>query len=410
MNLSYLMQYISYTLHTPVRRLTPFEQQQIPSSWDFLSSFCARPDFQDKRMSASLLRDFLLETFTNLPTIPLIFSWGLEAVYAFCPAPKACFLVGPVRFSSPVSFKYAIQEEPLPPSYVKTIPVCTVPTFASCVLLLYNLFQETPIDNDRLLLFNCIDSSIYQKSHSALSELIFQNREEGIEHNPYQQEVREFASIEQGDLEMLKKSLAEDYVGKVGTLAKSKVRNWRNLSIVVITLAARAAIRGGLLPEIAFSMSDTQIQQIEEHSDPLVLLNLTHEFEFQYTQLVADIKEKKRQKNKASRQNLHVEQCKDYIFKHLHEKILIQDIAEELHLNPNYLSDIFKKYEGTTIAAFILNEKIELAKNLLTYSHYHYSEIAAYLGFSSQSYLGLQFRKSTGMTLKEYRDTHRVFV
>ncbi|MFR3184089.1 MAG: AraC family transcriptional regulator [Enterococcus sp.] len=35
-------------------------------------------------------------------------------------------------------------------------------------------------------------------------------------------------------------------------------------------------------------------------------------------------------------------------------------------------------------------------------------EIASYLGFSSQSYLGQQFKKLTGFTLKEYRDRYGV--
>ena len=52
---------------------------------------------------------------------------------------------------------------------------------------------------------------------------------------------------------MLRQSLREDYTGKIGTLAKDEVRHMRNRGIVVVTLASRAAIRGGLLPEIAFS-------------------------------------------------------------------------------------------------------------------------------------------------------------
>ena len=103
-----------------------------------------------------------------------------------------------------------------------------------------------------------------------------------------------------------------------------------------------------------------------------------------------------------------MDQCKDYIFKHLHEKIRIQDIADELFLNANYLSEIFRQYEGLTITEFILQEKVGLTKNLLSYSPYSYSEIAAYLGFSSQSHLGKIFKKHTGMTLKQYRDQYGV--
>ena len=77
-------------------------------------------------------------------------------------------------------------------------------------------------------------------------------------------------------------------------------------------------------------------------------------------------------------------------------------------MNPNYISDLFKKEEGISITDYIRNEKIKLAENLLIYSKYQYIEISAYLGFSSQSHLGTQFKEVTGMTLKQYRDCYGV--
>lgn len=79
------------------------------------------------------------------------------------------------------------------------------------------------------------------------------------------------------------------------------------------------------------------------------------------------------------------------------------DIAQHLCLNANYLSGLFHEYEGITLKAYIQQEKTKLAKNLLTYSHYTYSEIAAYLGYSSQSHFGKCFRQNTELTPGEYR-------
>lgn len=99
-------------------------------------------------------------------------------------------------------------------------------------------------------------------------------------------------------------------------------------------------------------------------------------------------------------------QCKDYIFSHLHERIHTSDIAKALYLNANYLSGLFKKEEGITISAYILREKVKLAKTMLMYSRYSNIEIAGYLGFCSQSHLGAQFKKETGMTLHQYREQY----
>ena len=59
-----------------------------------------------------------------------------------------------------------------------------------------------------------------------------------------------------------------------------------------------------------------------------------------------------------------------------------------------------------TLTDFILQEKVKLTKNLLTYSPYSYIEIATYLGFSSQSHLGKVFKKYTDMTLRQYRERY----
>lgn len=159
--------------------------------------------------------------------------------------------------------------------------------------MLHSLFTA-PVSKEELISFNCTDPQLAREDvASNFSSLLFTAQEEQIPHNPYDQEIREFSSIEQGDLDMLRKSHAEDYIGKIGTLAKDELRNVRNLGIVIVTLASRAAIRGGLLPEVAFSMSDVQIQKLEELTDPVTALQLIHEFEYEYTRLVAEIKEKK---------------------------------------------------------------------------------------------------------------------
>ena len=184
------------------------------------------------------------------------------------------------------------------------------------------------------------------------------------------------------------------------------MRNAKNLAIVLMTLASRAAIRGGLLPEISFSMSDIFIQKIEEMTDPIATVNLARQFQMEYVKAVDEIRQQKQDSASTLRKNIWIEQCKDYIFKHLHEKICIRDIAEYLHLNANYLSELFKKYENITLTDFILKEKVKLARNLLSYSPYSYIEIATYLGFSSQSHLGKVFKKYTGMTMRQYREKY----
>lgn len=400
MNTSYLIRHVSYHLHTIVKTWThPVRREETPSV------FCGRKDLHDSSFKPERFCQLLetLEENGSFHSLPILFSIDQSIFYAFIPSSLTDFLIGPVRFSSPVRMNCNLHDISFKKEELSAVPVCEFADFTSYILLVYNLLHTSFLELDDLVKANCMDSSMNSAIMEDYSSLVFDRREQEQPHNPYDQELREFTSIEFGDIQMLRQSLQEDYTGKIGTLAKDEIRHMRNRGIVVVTLASRAAIRGGLLPEVSFSLSDIFIQKLEEESDPAVLLNMMHQFEFQYAEMVADLNAQKAGRPKKN-QNPRIEKCKDYIFQHLHEKISVQNMADELFLNANYLSELFHQHEGITITDFILKEKVNLTKNLLSYSPYTYSEIAAYLGFSSQSHLGKIFKKHTGLTLKQYRD------
>ena len=155
---------------------------------------------------------------------------------------------------------------------------------------------------------NRIFSSVEDSIQEYFSRLIFENEELEKVHNPHDQELREFGSIESGDVERLEKSRSEDYVGELGTLSKDPLRNMQYMGVVVITLASRAAIRGGLLPEIALSLSDVYIQKIDECRDIPTIYHILHLAELQYTKMVKELHEQGKQNKE---KNPHINKCKD---------------------------------------------------------------------------------------------------
>ncbi len=235
----------------------------------------------------------------------------------------------------------------------------------------------------------------------------FHSREHNNLHNPHDQEVREFTCVRNGDVEQLKITLEEHHMGKSGVIAPNPLRNAKNLSIITIALTCRAAVEGGLHYEVAYSLSDCFINKIEELSLIHEIYSLAREAQIYYTILVRDLKKGAIQDG-VPISDSRIRKCKNYIYEHIHGKILLQDIANALYINPNYLSRIFKKSEGMTIGDFILQEKIKLVKNMLIYSTLSFSEIASTLSFSSQSHLGRQFKSETGMTLRTYRETYSI--
>ena len=100
----------------------------------------------------------------------------------------------------------------------------------------------------------------------------------------------------------------------------------------------------------------------------------------------------------------HVSLCMDYIDQHLHEKILLEQLADYTELNPSYLSALFKKETGQSVSAYILKRRLEAAENMLKNTDYSCSEISSFLAFNSQSHFTEAFRKKNGITPKQLRN------
>lgn len=390
-----LLQYLSKKLHTHAYKLT------IDGEITF--SCCKVLAFQDTYIKDRDFLDFLLE---SLPQgVPCLRSIRQKNIYGIVTDHNAIYIVGPVSFASPVYLNCDYNELMLEEEIEKYVPQVNPDDYLEDILFLNHMITGVESTTEQIIETNCLNHDHTGKVQKHFNDILFENHENNVHHNPYDQEMREFGSIENGDLIQLEKSLQEDYDGTIGTLAKDPLRNLKNLGIVLVTLASRAAIRGGLSPEISFSLSDSYIQQIEECKDLALVAPLAHKAEFQYAEMVHEIKEKQKGILKKQK-NPRINKCKDFIFSHLHDRITLEDLAAEADCNPNYLSQLFKECEGISISGYILQEKINRAKNLLIYSDYSYIEIATYLGFSSQSHLGTQFKKHTGYTLRQYREIY----
>ncbi len=390
-----LLQYLSKKLHTYVYK---FSLNQ-----EILFSYCGVLSFQDSYMRNLSFRNYLL----NKPqkSMPCLKAIHQKNIYCVVHTDEFIYVAGPVCFPASVYLTHNYDSLSLEENVEKYIPQVDLTTYLNDMIFLHHMLTGTETSPEMIIQDNCVDQDSEEKVQQNFNNLLFDNQENSVHHNPYDQEVREFSSIENGDLIQLEKSMQEDYDGSIGTLARDPVRNLKNLGIVLVTLASRYAIRGGLSPEISFSLSDAYIQQIEDCNDIARIKPLAQKAEFHYAEMVHDIKEN--QKGISQKQkNPRINKCKDYIFSHLHDRITVEDLAIEADCNPNYLSQLFKQCEGVSISHYILQEKINRAKNLLIYSDYSYIEIATYLGFSSQSHLGTQFKKFTGYTLRQFREIY----
>lgn len=102
--------------------------------------------------------------------------------------------------------------------------------------------------------------------------------------------------------------------------------------------------------------------------------------------------------------NLFVQKAADYIKLNYSEKISIKEIADQLYLSPNYLSELFKKHTGKTISEYLTEYRLEKACQLLDHAEYRVGDVSGMVGIHDGRYFSNMFKKKYGMTPTEYRN------
>ena len=225
---------------------------------------------------------------------------------------------------------------------------------------------------------------------------------EEMEHRQTSEEVLFDRAGAHGDVEAVRKNCE---LGRflesngVGVLSKDPVVNVKYHIVITTAMVTRMCIQHGMELELAFRLSDFYIQKLDYISTVQGVQELHDEMVIDYTEKMT----RYYQKNVQSK---YINECKEYIYAHIKERITIESLAEEFDVSASYFSRLFKKETGISVSDYIRDQKIEIAKNLLQFSYYSRIEIANRLSFSSQSHFIQMFREKVGVTPKKYRDEH----
>lgn len=105
-----------------------------------------------------------------------------------------------------------------------------------------------------------------------------------------------------------------------------------------------------------------------------------------------------------------VQQMKDLIIAMVHHPTalpiqtnLSDYLARAIGKDYGTLSKLFSEATGNTVEKYVIAQKIERAKELLTYGELTLNEIADRLGYSSTAYLSAQFKSVTGITPTQFK-------
>lgn len=182
------------------------------------------------------------------------------------------------------------------------------------------------------------------------------------------------------------------------TITKDPLRDAVDCFIMMTSLYAKAASRGGLDRQYTFQMQLNAIAAAEQMTTTEEILKLQTDLAFELTREVAEIK-----KNESY--SRIVQNAIQIINRDIYGNINTQDIAKELFVSRGHLSKKFHQETGYTLNDFIVYVKIREAKKLLLHSSMSLDEISRKLGFSTQSYFTKVFREATGSTPRHYRIT-----
>ncbi|MEZ3508446.1 MAG: AraC family transcriptional regulator [Lachnospiraceae bacterium] len=105
--------------------------------------------------------------------------------------------------------------------------------------------------------------------------------------------------------------------------------------------------------------------------------------------------------------NRECTQIKNYLDANYSQTITLDTLANLTHMSKYYIVHAFTKYAGISPINYLVQKRIQEGKSLLESTSYSIAQIAAMLGFSSQSYFSQAFRKTTGQTPMQYRNAYR---
>lgn len=365
----------------------------------------------DDRLIKSISEVFNLNTFTPVPVIKSteymenFISIGLCIDNEFI----GNFIIGPCLYE-PIEFdnidnifkhNITLEEKNILLKYYNSLPIIDFNTFINASILSYYLIYNKKLNFDDVIQINSYNNDIISNISSNFENIATLARQNDVFHHSFVYEEAIMDCIRTGNKDKLIKVLGDTVSGNYGVLAKNNsIRSVKNLLITTATLVTRAAISGGMNPEVAYTLSDSYIQHIEELNTLNDLNNLRITMACDFADRVRILKN--------SNFSSTILACISFIYQNLYSNLSLEDICEHINFNPSYISRLFKKEVGITISEYILKEKIEEAKRLLLSDCYSILEISVLLHFNDQSYFTKIFKRFTEMTPKKFRDFGRL--
>lgn len=235
----------------------------------------------------------------------------------------------------------------------------------------------------------------YQESEQA--PRIRQSSRKADVHGTYELEQEMVRMVREGNLDIQKHISRLAVTGKLGKLSNGdEMRQLKNSVLVCIVLFSRAAIEGGLSPEISMTLTDHYFQSVEAARTLPELAELATTMQNDFVQRVHKIR--------ALSISRPVLECCDYINLHLEEQLTLKELAAHFKYSEYYLSRKFSQEMGIGLKEYIRRQRLEQARALLKDTSLDIRDVSDRLHFCSPSYFSEQFKAEYGISPTQWRE------
>ena len=271
-------------------------------------------------------------------------------------------------------------------SHLDEMPVLSFSSFIRYAVMLHNA-----LNNDQLGL------DAFMSTDSGEKEITISPDEHRDLNQVYQAENILLTMVRTGDINYRRALQHSINISPgVPVHGKDPLRQAKTSLVVFTTLVSRAAMEGGLSPEIAYPLNNSYIQSIENCFDSGELSALAsamyHDFIYHVHRLHAN-----------PNYSQPIQRCCDYIELGLDKKLEISSLAALVGYSDYYLTEKFKKETGQSIHQYIKKARINRAKMLLLSTNQSIQQIADHLAFATPNYFIRCFREEEGVTPAQFR-------
>ena len=281
------------------------------------------------------------------------------------------------------------------------VPTANTKDFVSAMQSIVPLSLESVVNAA------CLLDHLFNGGNRTLAEVILESAPQPVEtppqadsvdtHNTLDTERWMCGLIESGDVEGLMAMAKQAPNVTTAKIAPTQLGHMRNIFVVAATVASRAAIKGGVPPQEALSMSDDSIRQSESVPSAVQLHNLQYRMILSFARRVAEYRG-------AHASTKLTTQAVAYVWEHLEDGVSVDEMARALGVSRPYLSGRFAKDTGKSISEYVLALRITRACQALREGDEPLSALAERLGFCSQSHFCRVFREQVGVTPARYRE------